>query len=227
LNYEHFYNIKPKYIKEDTAIQFAPKHGYPYENMMYEYSLKDSIPFLQKLKVGDILVMTSIKKDKVGKIIKWGTGGNFTHVAIYVGEGYIIESIWDGVRRVHWSQSGYPGNYHVIALRHHNSEQLELSKVVAFVHSKIGLKYDYPFIIFAGIAFLLSRIGINARRFRNFFDLKNSFICTELVGDAYFETIQVRLIKKEINRSQYEPNDFVKNSEVLEQVAEYYPEQNK
>ena len=194
------------------------------EVVMSEYSLKDSIPFLQNLKLGDVLVMTSVIKDEVGETIRWGTGGDFSHVALYVGGGYIVEAVWTGVRKIHWSESGYPGNYHVVALRHIDSQNLELDKVIAFANSKVGLKYDYPFMFFAGIAILLSRIGINIRRFRNYFDLKDSYICAELIGDAYFETIQVRLIKKEINRSQYEPNDFIKNSELLERIAEYKPE---
>ena len=187
-------------------------------------AFRDSIPFLQSLKPGDILVMTSTKKDEIGESIRSATGGNFSHVALYVGQGYLVEAVWDGVRKIHWSESGYPGNYHVVALRHKDIESLDIQQVINFASSKVGLKYDYPFIIFAGITVLLSRVGINIRGLRNWFDVKNSYICTELVGDSYFETIEIRLIKKEINRSQYEPNDFIKNSDVLELIAEYKPE---
>ena len=185
---------------------------------------KESIFFLQNLKLGDILAMTSVKKDEIGESIRHVTGGDLTHVALYVGGGYLVEAIWDGVRKVHWSKSGYPGNYRVVVLRHKNIDNLDIQKVINFAISKVGLKYDYPFIVFAGIAVLLNRIGINIRRFRNWFDMENSYICTELVGDSYFETIKVRLIKKEINRSQYEPNDFTKHSDTLEQIIEYKPE---
>lgn len=185
---------------------------------------KEDESFLQALKPGDVLVMTSMKQDAIGQAIRWWTSGEYSHVAVYVGGGFIIESTWDGVRKVHWTKSGYPGVYKVVAMRHKSYNKIDMDKVIQFCEDKVGMKYDYGFMLFAAISVALGWVGISTRKYRNWFDLKRNFVCTELAGDAYFETIHVKLIKEEINRGQYEPNDFLKNSTILEKVAEYIPQ---
>jgi len=183
--------------------------------------VKDSVAFLQELCLGDILIMTPVKntQDKALRLSKTST---FIHAMLYVGEGYLIGAEYDGVKKIHWLESKYPENYQVIALRHKHYKDLNLHKVVNFARNKVGLKHDFLFLCFINAAAALAKININLRCLRKWVGFKN-YICSELISDAYLETIGELIINSDIKREHYEPDDFLKNSPVLKKISEYLP----
>jgi uncharacterized protein YycO len=182
------------------------------------------INFLQNMKPGDILVMTSLWRfEVIGRFIRWWTGSDYSHNALYAGSGNLVEAVWTGVRKIHWSNTPYPDYYKIAVMRPVNISVEDRQKAIEYAEKKVGSGYDYFMILFTGIAIMFSWFNINIRGIKNWLDVKSWYYCTELSVDAYYETSKNRIINESINRSQAVPDDFIKNGVGLEYVGSYEP----
>lgn len=175
--------------------------------------------FLNKLLPGDILVMYS-KDSIISSMIRWWTRSQYSHTATYTGGGCLIEAIYNGVRECHWSQTEYKDSYVVIALRKKNINSDQVNQIINFQRDKKGLQYDYPMSLFLAIVAGFYRIGINLRKERNWFNVRNLYSCIELVLRGYLAA-GIRLVNYKVDTTEALPDDLINNSEGLEKVAEY------
>ena len=171
-------------------------------------------------KRGDIIVLTSIGFDPIGGSVRWWTGSEYSHTAIYLGDGEIVEAIYTGVHKVKWTETPYATTYKAVILRPAaTTEQIEAA--LEYAQSKVGLKYDYLLFFATAPLILLTRLGFPLRGVRNYLDIHKAYICIELVVDSYFEASAIILIASHINRSQAIPDDLIRNSCNMEQVGAY------
>ena len=106
----------------------------------------------------------------------------YSHVAIYMGDGKVIEADWKGVIRNPYSRYVNNPDYTVEILNPGlTDEQMDI--FLRFVTSKIGDGYDYS--LFLGN--FLSRIFHRSRRVMGLWNVENNWICTELVSSGMEE----------------------------------------
>ena len=127
-----------------------------------------------KLKIGDVLNY----KDNtgwLGKVIKFITRSKYAHSACYIGNNFMIESNWGGVRIIP-IQGKVGRDYDVF--RHSEASAYKLRNAIIFMEDQIGAQYDYLGVLGVGINTLLYRK-------RNYLDDKDKYWCSELVADGY------------------------------------------
>ena len=111
--------------------------------------------------------------DRVRKI----TESEFDHIAIFVSEDEIIEATpTRGVARVNVGK--YDQVTHSVC-RIKDEHRGELNKMVSYCIDKIGRKYD---LLQAISIYILIILGI--KRTVNPLDIRNAFVCSELIGQA-------------------------------------------
>ena len=109
------------------------------------------------IKDGDILLCKS--DDLVARLIKWGTGSDYSHVAVVASGdlGLIIEAIPEGgVRAI--SIENYKTTFDLYRVSDPTSYQL--SDVVAYLIRMLARKYDFPSTIKLGWKLFLRRINL-------------------------------------------------------------------
>ncbi|ARO21344.1 hypothetical protein B2J90_28395 (plasmid) [Bacillus tropicus] len=132
--------------------------------------------------VGDIIVVSG--KSFISKVIQKVAGSKWTHVALYVGGGYIIEIDWNTkstIVREKYSTS----DLDCVVLR--NKDELTKEQRDAIISSAVtyqrkGFRYDWLRLI---SLYLKSKFP-NSKLIDKF-DNKNKFVCTELVDEILKE----------------------------------------
>lgn len=92
------------------------------------------------MKAGDILLFKG--EDGISKLIAWGTGSKYSHVAVSVAPemNLVIEAITRGgvrARDIRQIKSAYD------VYRIKEGQAYDLEKTVSYLVSKLNLKYDY------------------------------------------------------------------------------------
>ncbi|KAA0751572.1 hypothetical protein DN401_23400 [Bacillus sp. BF2-3] len=132
--------------------------------------------------VGDIIVVSG--KSLISKMIQKVAGSKWTHVALYIGGGYIIEIDWNtksSIVRETYSIS----NLEYMVLRNKNAltkEQQEIIISTAVSYQRKGFQYDWLRLI---SLYLKSKFPNS--KLINKLDRRNKFICTELVDEILKE----------------------------------------
>lgn len=147
------------------------------------------------LEPGDIVVVKS--NTIIGKIIRWITHSWASHVAVYIGTGYVFEARPGGARAVHISNyEGSKWEYRVFRL------MVPRERKEMFINALIQKKdrgYDYGQILSIAINRLL-HIDLKAQN-------KRLAICSELVYESLQDAgIQVPLV----SQKYIVPGDFLK-----------------
>ena len=159
-----------------------------------------------RYKKGDILLYK--KKTLVSKIISWFTGSEYTHTAMYVGNGNIIDAWWGGVNLRHLSED--EGKYEITVVRHKTAKPSDLELAVQWSLQQIGAGYDYLGIIGIGLYIL----GISKK---NWYDDRNRYWCSELNIDAFIHANQPTDANE--NTFKVSPGDVHKDSHFREMVT--------
>ncbi|MBN1354080.1 MAG: hypothetical protein JW994_05395 [Candidatus Omnitrophica bacterium] len=134
------------------------------------------------MRAGDILLFKG--EDGISKIIAWGTGSEYSHVAICVSDGMnlAIEAITRGgvrARDVRNIKSAYD------IYRVKESYVYDLDRTISYLVGRLNLKYDYLGVTFLGILKLLSKIGIPLKDAANKWQKKRDYFCSELCYEAF------------------------------------------
>lgn len=129
------------------------------------------------MQVGDIIF--AYPSSLAGELIAKRTNSRFSHVAVYVGNGRVVESdMFIKTHKVRLMDTPYgkSGRYEVMTCRNITPRQRKL--IMVYVLSKLGTKYDYK-----QIAAILIRLttGIRLESLNH----PHRFICTELIYEAY------------------------------------------
>lgn len=147
------------------------------------------------LEPGDIIIVKS--NTIIGKIIRWITNSWASHVAVYIGTGYVFEARPGGARAVHISAyEGSKWEYRVFRM------MVPKEKREKFINALVQKKnrgYDYGQILSIAIKRLF-KIDLKAQN-------RQLAICSELVYEAAQEVgIQV----PPISQKYIVPGDFLK-----------------
>jgi len=131
---------------------------------------------------GDILLFKG--EDGISKIIAWGTESTYSHVAICVSPemNLAIEAMTRGgvrARDIRQIKSAYD------IYRVKENHAYNLDKTIAYLVSKLNLKYDYFGVIFLGILKLLTKIGIPLKKAANKWQKERDYFCSELCYEAF------------------------------------------
>ncbi|MCB1745688.1 MAG: hypothetical protein H6977_14715 [Gammaproteobacteria bacterium] len=102
----------------------------------------------EDLKVADILLSTG--EAKQSKAIRIGTGSPYSHAALYVGDGYIVEAIGIGVVRQSLERA-MSDDVLVAVYRRINMSAAQAGQVVRYVKRQVGKDYDAAGAIGAGV----------------------------------------------------------------------------
>ena len=96
-----------------------------------------------QLRPGDILLVDAAGVKAVG--IGGSTGSTYSHAALYIGNGQMIEAISNGgVRQI--SVQDFCKDHairRIMVVRMPNPSQAEETKLVAFAQQQIGKRYNY------------------------------------------------------------------------------------
>ena len=128
-------------------------------------------------KPGDLLFVRGTSL--ISKAIMFFLGSKFSHVAIFIEPGLIIESDWLGV--VVSKSEKYAGKEWYCEVVSENFSGGQRLSMVSWLKSKIGDEYDYP--LFAGSFF--GRIINRARNKKGLWDNSKKWICSELAAGAF------------------------------------------
>ncbi len=165
---------------------------------------------IDQLRKADIIVSTT--DAAVSKAIKLGIGADFSHSMLYIGNGFIIEAIAEGVVQRTWNEASSDATL-AIALRRRNMTDALRDAVVghakSFVNSANPIPYDgigaagagitkkrggaiYSGLVGAGLS--ISPLGTTVAKYlterairENATDAKKdtAFFCSELVARSY------------------------------------------
>lgn len=115
---------------------------------------------------------------------------DWTHSALYIGEGQIVEACPDGVKTSDLKQKYIDNNYQVLVLRHKNASKQALKATVDFCKTQSGDKYDWLGLTY----FLLYNFMPVQLHFLleddliwSWFRVSNSYFCSELVSTGFEE----------------------------------------
>ena len=123
--------------------------------------------------------------------IKLFSGSRWSHAAIFVGDGYIIEACAPGVEKnllaplIKQAKS-----IAVMRVPDLTMDQAELMKGAAYAMISVGMKYDFVNLVSLAPYFLLRKIGINAPWL--VWSRKGEVICSELYARCLL-TLPIKL----------------------------------
>ncbi|MHA1329936.1 MAG: YiiX/YebB-like N1pC/P60 family cysteine hydrolase [Candidatus Hodarchaeales archaeon] len=149
----------------------------------------DDLTWLRK---GDLICVEG--NTLISKLIRFFDRAKYTHVAIYIGDGLVIESDWGGVQT-----NPLLEKYQKLSWDAFRPKCLYKTKdkAIDFALEQEGKGYDYHGLIGA----LLKGLFLT-----NMLDHKNRFWCSELVADAYIEAGYP--LTKDLNSWDVSPQDL-------------------
>lgn len=153
-----------------------------------------------KVLPGDIL-LSCHKKHPISKVIAGITRSNWSHTFMYLGDGKILESNWDGViiRPLEY----YLNNEYCVGLFRVTPEldEKQTKKVIKEARKMLGIHYGFLQLLWQ---FILRICGKSEDPDWNL-DVDTGVICTEVVAKAY-QKIGIQF--KDLPPHQMEPVDF-------------------
>lgn len=144
------------------------------------------------MQAADIIVSTG--SGTVSAVIRTGSGSPYSHAALYVGEGKIIEAIGEGVVR-QTLDSALSDDTLAVVYRRKGLTPAQANLVIRYVSAQVGKSYDYAGVAGAskyttgGMLMRLVSIPLgvlqDAGELLNTASPESSFFCSELVLRAF------------------------------------------
>ena len=163
---------------------------------------------------GDILLFKG--EDGISRLIQWGTGSKYSHVAICVSPGMnlAIEAMaGKGVRAIDIRR--IRSEYDVFRIK--EGHDFNLDKTISYLIDKLNQKYDFLGIIFLGLIKLLAKIGRPLKNVANKWQIDRDYFCSELCYEAFnFGGLDIVPETDEANITS--PGDIAKSS-LIEMVV--------
>lgn len=155
------------------------------------------------LEVGDIIVVHS--NTVIGRVIRWVTNSWASHVAVYIGEGFVFEARPGGARTV--PLSFYVGKKWEFRSYRLNVDREMKEKFIHHLIQKTGVGYDYGQILSIA-AHRLFNLELKAQN-------RQLAICSEII---YQSAREAGIPVPAIPQAYITPNDFL-NWEIARQVS--------
>jgi hypothetical protein len=166
---------------------------------------------IKVIKPGDVILVEG--KQRFSKAIKYLTQSNWSHSAIYIGDGRLIEAdLKEGVIGIPLQEYM---EYHTRICRPKNLSEVDLASILTFVSSKIGGQYDTKHI--SDLFKIALNPKLNLRKVLTSLGSSDprKVICSSLIADAFHSVhYPILPIKKElggyqkINSTLITPSDF-------------------
>lgn len=154
--------------------------------------------FLEKLRPGDVIVTSQRGINPGSWPIRFANFSRhgyrkriWTHAAIYIGEGQVVEAFPSGITRRGLREAYLDQPFDIVCLRRKGlAGTQDFNKAVEFSKGKIKSQYDFKALSYYVILDLLPSIFhflLNTQWFNDLVNDKNTFYCSELVATAYLE----------------------------------------
>ena len=137
---------------------------------------------ISAIKPGDMLLFKG--EDGMSKIISWGTGSPYSHIAVCVSPhmNLAIEAIaGGGVRARDMRQITEAFDVYRISEKH----PYNLSETISYLISKLNSSYDLWGVVFLGFLKIMAHIGLPFQKTANTWQKDRDYFCSELCYEAF------------------------------------------
>lgn len=140
---------------------------------------------------GDVILTSHLgfSPIKVANFCKVGYSKRFwTHSALYVGEGKLIESVCRGVRAIGLDEAYPEGKTGVRILRRRGLDGVDASRIVEYCRQQIGTRYDFQALAYFVFLHLLPsylQFILTTDHWGRWLDRPGSYFCSELVSEGF------------------------------------------
>ena len=167
------------------------------------------------MKPGDILLFKG--EDSISRLIAWGTGSKYTHVAVCVSHemNLIIEAMTRGGVRARDIRK-IAEKYDVYRIK--QGSGYELDGTISYLVSKLNNSYDYFGVIFLGLLKLLAKIGLPLKDAANKWQKDRDYFCSELCYEAFYLGGRLDIVPEVPEADITSPGDIAK-SPIVEFVS--------
>jgi len=128
------------------------------------------------LKPGDLIFTRD--NSYISRIIRSVTGGEVSHVMVYIGNGLILESSWSGV--VITGLKRYTNSKSTTCIVVRPPEYIDRDKFLDSIFSRCGDEYDYKLLFGHLLARIFKFMASSVSRF----DSPSKWLCYEIIGKA-------------------------------------------
>ena len=165
------------------------------------------------MKSGDILLFKG--EDGISKLIQWGTGSKYSHVAICVSPemNLAIEAMAGfiagggirarDIRKIHEEYDVY---------RVGEGHSFDPNGVISYLVSKLNNRYDFWGVIFLGILKVLSKTGLPLKKKANMWQKERDYFCSELCYEAFHKGGGLDIVPDIPEADTTSPGDIAKSS---------------
>lgn len=147
------------------------------------------------LNVGDILLMNSYHERQRAKV-----QGRFDHVAMYLGDAYVIEADGLGVTMSHLYSYGFKAEDDACVMRLKQPDAKIIKKAVRYAKTRMGMEYGVK-----------EAFKVRLERHSKKQDHSNRTFCSRLIGQAYNDA-GIKLVD---NPDYCAPDDFLSSPQLV------------
>lgn len=160
--------------------------------------MKEYNNLLSKIKPGDVILtwgegigLFSLPI-KIGNYFKKGPKGyadrGWTHAAVYIGKGEIIEAFPKGIEKRDFKEAYLNGHFGLKILRHKNAREEDIKRAIDFYKKEPGSKYDPKALTYFLLANLVpTRLDflLDDKYLGKWLNVQDSYFCSELVSEGF------------------------------------------
>jgi len=164
---------------------------------------------------GDILLFKA-EKTFTAKIIAWGTGSMYTHVAVCVSDAVnlAIEAVPGGGVRARDTRS-IQTSYDIFRVK--ETFIFNRDSTISFLVSNLNRRYDFFGVLYLGLLKVLASIKLPLRNAANKWQKGRDYFCSELCYEAFYYGGGLDIVPEIVEADITSPGDIAASS-ILERV---------
>lgn len=151
-------------------------------------------PSVSHLLPGDVVLTSHLgfSPIKVANFCKVGYQKRiWTHAALYLGDGRIVESICSGVRVANLDEAYPPGQAGIRVLRRKDLDGTAAGRIVEYCAQRVGRRYDpqaLAYFVFLHLLPSYLQFILTADHWGRWLDRPDSYFCSELLSEGFKQT---------------------------------------
>jgi hypothetical protein len=220
---KHFAQLLDKLATEPETV-LAATQDEQLESLLKKYGPGDPFSSLQflavnELKPGDILVRCSLAlASQMTEVMIWS---RYTHSALYIGDGMVIDSTWEGGVKIRSLADLLDESSRVGVLRLPGLTSDQADQVIEAAKSKVASEYNFEGVKMLGVQKLDALTGMSQQSLGNIVGVlgkaehlpagatdNGKYACSELIVSA-FKAINIPLSQA----SGFTPGDMIRLSQ--------------